>query len=73
MRSLKHRKYYIISLVFMCLCKSTCCFIPQPKIVDKYFSESSHNVKLVNVTLRNALHLVRVSALHDKIQHVGFE
>lgn len=34
--------------------------IQQPQIADKYFSESSDNVKLVNVTLRNALHLVRV-------------
>lgn len=30
-----------------------------PQIVDQYFSESSDNFKLVNVTLRNALHLVR--------------
>ena len=36
-------------------------FIQQPEIVDHFFSESSDNVKLVNVTLRSALHLVRVS------------
>ena len=35
--------------------------VQQPQIVDRYFSESSDNVKLVNVTLRSALHLVRVS------------
>ena len=35
-------------------------YIIQPQIVDRYFSESSENVKLVNVTLRSALHLVRV-------------
>ena len=38
-----------------------CVFIQQPQIVDQYFSESSDNVKLVTVTLRSALHLVRVS------------
>ena len=43
-----------------------CVFIQQPQIVDQYFSESSDNVKLVNVTLRSALHLVRVSTLYDK-------
>lgn len=38
-----------------------------PQIADKYFSESSDNVKLVNVTLRNALHLVRTEVF--KIIH----
>ncbi|KAL9970123.1 hypothetical protein ACROYT_G022450 [Oculina patagonica] len=38
-----------------------------PQIVDRYFSESSENVKLVNVTLRSALHLVRAEIF--KIMH----
>ena len=35
-------------------------FFWQPQIVDRYFSESSDDVKLVNITLQNALRLVRV-------------
>lgn len=38
-----------------------------PQIVDRYFSESSENVKLVNVTLRSALRLVRTEVF--KIIH----
>ena len=37
--------------------------ILQPQIVERYFSECSDSVKLVNVTLRSALLLVRVSIL----------
>lgn len=38
-----------------------------PQIVDRYFSESSENVKLVNVTLRSALRIVRTEVF--KIIH----
>ena len=41
--------------------------ILQPQIVERYFSECSDSVKLVNVTLRSALLLVRVSILWLKI------
>ena len=47
-------------------------FAQQPQIVDKYFSESSGNVKLVNVTLRSALHLVRVSIFTGQNKYIIF-
>lgn len=53
-----------LSMAYPCLLSDVyIVVILQPQIVERYFSECSDSVKLVNVTLRSALLLVRVSIL----------